>query len=140
MDALGAREAAGVPGAAARGDRGEAAGGGGPGGCRLHDGRFGEYALFAGCAEGKVCRDLGEVCELTQSPRQETLRYHPIAFHIFREAGQDDVIPLAEPIRTETGEVISEIPVAKGQVIYADICAYNRSVPFTALCAIADIS
>ncbi|KIP01271.1 hypothetical protein PHLGIDRAFT_123499 [Phlebiopsis gigantea 11061_1 CR5-6] len=27
---------------------------------------------------------------------EETLRYHPIAFHIFRVADQDDVIPLAE--------------------------------------------
>ncbi|KAI0826390.1 cytochrome P450 [Irpex lacteus] len=41
-------------------------------------------------------------------------------------AGKDDVIPLSQPITTATGEVISEIPVGKGQVIRISICTYNR--------------
>ena len=59
---------------------------------------------------------------------QETLRFHPIAFFLWRVAEKDDVIPLENPIVTETGETISEIPIAAGQVILPSICSYNRSV------------
>ena len=61
---------------------------------------------------------------------QETLRYHCIVYHLAREATRDDVIPLAYPITTEKGETISEIPVARGQVIMPNIAVYNRYVVF----------
>ena len=57
---------------------------------------------------------------------QETLRYHPIVYHLIREAGKDDVIPLSRPITTAKGEVITEIPVAKGQQVMINISVYNR--------------
>ena len=57
---------------------------------------------------------------------QETLRYHPIAPFLEREAGRDDVIPLAMPQTTITGETITEVPVRKGQHIMMSIAAYNR--------------
>lgn len=59
---------------------------------------------------------------------QETLRFHPIVYHLTRTAGKDDVLPLSNPIVTATGETISEIPIAAGQIIHVSICAYNRYV------------
>ena len=46
--------------------------------------------------------------------------------HAQRIAGEDDILPLARPITTESGEVISEIVVPKGTRIVASIAAYNR--------------
>lgn len=54
------------------------------------------------------------------------MRLHPIIWTIVREAGQDDVIPLAQPITNERGEQIYAIPVKKGQVIDIAVSAYNR--------------
>ena len=53
------------------------------------------------------------------------MRLHPIVWLLIREAGQDDVIPLAQPIITTTGEQVSAIPVKKGQVVEVSIAAYN---------------
>lgn len=39
---------------------------------------------------------------------------------------QDEVIPLSQPIETTTGEIVSEIPVGKGQMIHLSLCGYNR--------------
>lgn len=61
-----------------------------------------------------------------QAALKETLRYHPIVYHLTRDAAKDDVLPLSNPIVTATGETISEIPIAAGQVIQVSICAYNR--------------
>jgi len=61
---------------------------------------------------------------------QETLRFHPIAYHLVRKAGHDDIIPLSTPIRTKSGQYITEIPVSKGQSVIASVCAYNRQVTF----------
>nr|BAL05189.1 cytochrome P450 [Phanerodontia chrysosporium] len=57
---------------------------------------------------------------------KETLRYHPIVYHLAREASKDDVIPLAYPVTTIKGETVSEIPIAAGQIIMPNIAAYNR--------------
>ncbi|KAK0222986.1 cytochrome P450 [Armillaria nabsnona] len=57
---------------------------------------------------------------------KEVLRYHPLAFVLSREASQDDVLPLAEPIITSDGQSCSEIPISKGQVICASVYTYNR--------------
>ncbi|RPD57242.1 cytochrome P450 [Lentinus tigrinus ALCF2SS1-7] len=57
---------------------------------------------------------------------KETLRFHPIAYHLWRYAGQDDVIPLSDPVTGADGTVISEIPVSAGQPIIISICGYNR--------------
>ena len=47
-------------------------------------------------------------------------------YHLRRVAGKDDVLPLAEPIRTKTGEMLSQIPIAAGQAIQVSVAAYNR--------------
>ncbi|KAF9259756.1 cytochrome P450 [Marasmius fiardii PR-910] len=59
-------------------------------------------------------------------PLSETLRYHPIALEIFRQAGTDDVIPLDYPIVDASGSVLKEIPVVQGQKINVNIYQYNR--------------
>lgn len=43
-----------------------------------------------------------------------------------RVAAEDDVIPLANPITSTTGQIITEIPIKKGQNIYMAIYTYNR--------------
>ncbi|KAK0229198.1 cytochrome P450 [Armillaria nabsnona] len=57
---------------------------------------------------------------------KEVLRYHPLAYGLFREASQDDVLPLVEPIITSDGQSCSEIPISKGQIIFASVYTYNR--------------
>ncbi|KAF8573774.1 cytochrome P450 [Ramaria rubella] len=59
---------------------------------------------------------------------KETLRYHPIIFFITREAGRDDVIPLSNPQTARNGDLISSIPVSKGQRVTISISAYNRHI------------
>ncbi|KAI1792304.1 cytochrome P450 [Ganoderma leucocontextum] len=57
---------------------------------------------------------------------KETLRFHPIALGLPRVAVKDDVIPLARPVVSTTGETISEIPVKAGQLFYASFAGYQR--------------
>ncbi|PBK60199.1 cytochrome P450 [Armillaria solidipes] len=58
---------------------------------------------------------------------KETLRFHPVAYNIFRVAGQDDVLPLSSPITTTSGKVLHELPVPKGVQIMSSVAAYNRN-------------
>ncbi|KAI0829924.1 PAH-inducible cytochrome P450 monooxygenase PC-PAH 4 [Trametes gibbosa] len=57
---------------------------------------------------------------------KETLRFHPIVSYLPRVANHDDVLPLAYPITSTTGEIITEIPITKGQVILTSFLIYNR--------------
>ncbi|KAI0633713.1 PAH-inducible cytochrome P450 monooxygenase PC-PAH 4 [Trametes polyzona] len=57
---------------------------------------------------------------------KETLRHHPILTYLPRLAAKDDIIPLAHPIVTTTGETITEIPISKGQAIITDFGVYNH--------------
>ncbi|KAI0644559.1 cytochrome P450 [Trametes meyenii] len=57
---------------------------------------------------------------------QETLRMHPIVSQLPRIAVEDEVIPLAHPIASTSGETITEIPINKGQVIVGSFAAYHR--------------
>ncbi len=64
---------------------------------------------------------------------QETLRFHPAALGLPRVAVKDDVIPLARPVVSTTGETVSEIPIKAGQVFYASFVGYQRCAasPYT---------
>ncbi|KAJ3929934.1 MAG: cytochrome P450 [Lentinula lateritia] len=57
---------------------------------------------------------------------KETLRFHPVAVHLFRVAVEDDVLPLMKPIVATTGEILQEVVVPKGTRIVGSISAYNR--------------
>ncbi|KAJ3850478.1 cytochrome P450 [Lentinula lateritia] len=57
---------------------------------------------------------------------KETLRFHPVAVHLFRIAVEDDVLPLMKPIVASTGEILKEVVVPKGTRIIGSIPAYNR--------------
>lgn len=56
------------------------------------------------------------------------MRLHPIVWDLIRTASRDDLIPLAYPVTTKSGEVISSIPISKGQDVPISISAYNMSV------------
>ncbi|KAI6096692.1 cytochrome P450 [Pisolithus croceorrhizus] len=58
---------------------------------------------------------------------QETLRFRPAAQERVRQATEDDVIPLSEPVRTKSGEVVDSIAVERGTVIGISIPCMNRS-------------
>ncbi|KAA1474654.1 cytochrome P450 [Dentipellis sp. KUC8613] len=57
---------------------------------------------------------------------KESMRLHPIVWWLARTAANDDVIPLAFPVSTKTGETIDAIPVRKGQAVHISVSAYNR--------------
>lgn len=59
---------------------------------------------------------------------KEAMRLHAILPSLERKAGQDDVIPLANPIMTKSGQSISSVPVRKGQQIHICMASYNRCV------------
>ncbi|KAK7023648.1 hypothetical protein VNI00_016610 [Paramarasmius palmivorus] len=46
----------------------------------------------------------------------ETLRLHPPLVEIKRVAAQDDIIPLATPIKTTDGQVVTSVTIAKGHM------------------------
>jgi hypothetical protein len=56
------------------------------------------------------------------------MRLHPITWMLYRVASRDDVIPLAFPITTKSGERVSSIPVKKGINIDIAVHAYQRYV------------
>lgn len=61
-----------------------------------------------------------------QAVLKEAMRLHSIFPHNYRKATKDDVLPLAQPIVTKSGKVISEIPVPKGTRVILSIAGYNR--------------
>ncbi|GJJ11611.1 hypothetical protein Clacol_005846 [Clathrus columnatus] len=50
-----------------------------------------------------------------QAVMKETLRVYPIVSSLVRQAGKDDCIPLSYPVPTANGEIISEIPINRGE-------------------------
>ncbi|KAJ3801770.1 cytochrome P450 [Lentinula aff. detonsa] len=68
-----------------------------------------------------------EAMPLLNAMCKETLRYYPIAIHLFRTANEDDVIPLLKPMIGTTGKVITDIAVPKGTQIVGSPQLYNRN-------------
>ncbi|KAI0737344.1 cytochrome P450 [Daedaleopsis nitida] len=64
--------------------------------------------------------------KLTLAAIKETLRFHPITYHMYRVAAKEDVIPLSDPIVGVDGTVLDEVPVSAGTGIVISICGYNR--------------
>ncbi|KAH7101937.1 cytochrome P450 [Auriculariales sp. MPI-PUGE-AT-0066] len=57
---------------------------------------------------------------------RETLRLHNIVTFVTREAVADDIIPLSEPVVLNTGEVVRQIQVRKGDMINVPIRLVNH--------------
>ncbi|KAI6154195.1 cytochrome P450 [Pisolithus tinctorius] len=57
----------------------------------------------------------------------ETLRLHPPLAEFLRQATEDDVIPLSEPVRTKSGRVVNSISVTRGTQIGISTACINRS-------------
>jgi len=57
---------------------------------------------------------------------KEVVRYHPVLWVGGRQALEDSVIPLSHPVELESGTIVNEIPVSKGQQIWVNIPGYNR--------------
>ncbi|KAK0458908.1 cytochrome P450, partial [Desarmillaria tabescens] len=57
----------------------------------------------------------------------ESLRLHPSIYYVLRQAAKDDIIPISTPITTRSGQVINEVPVAKGTSVFVSIAGYNRN-------------
>ncbi|KAI5985412.1 cytochrome P450, partial [Pisolithus marmoratus] len=58
---------------------------------------------------------------------QETLRLHPSVPELARQADEDDVIPLLEPVRTKSGEVVDSIAIERGTVITIPVSCLNQA-------------
>ncbi|KAI6133763.1 cytochrome P450 [Pisolithus croceorrhizus] len=57
----------------------------------------------------------------------ETLRLYPPLAEFLRQAGEDDVIPLSEPVHTKSGRVVNSISVTRGTQIGVSAACINRS-------------
>ena len=57
---------------------------------------------------------------------KETLRMHPVVFMTSRQAAEDEVIPLSQPLKLSNGRKIAEIPISRGQNIWINTSCYNR--------------
>jgi len=59
---------------------------------------------------------------------QESLRFHPVAVTLFRQAMKDDILPLSKPVVTTSanGESLTALPIPKGLRIAASVSAYHR--------------
>ncbi|KAI6101624.1 cytochrome P450 [Pisolithus croceorrhizus] len=58
---------------------------------------------------------------------QEILRLHPSVPELTREAAEDDVIPLLDPVQTKSGEFVDSIVVERGTILSVPISCINRS-------------
>jgi cytochrome P450 len=76
----------------------------------------------------KVCSDPPWTLVLVNLPSgiKETLRVHPVVFMGARQAVEDELIPLSQPLKLTNGRLITEIPVSKGQNVWINVPGYNR--------------
>ncbi|KAG6375250.1 cytochrome P450 [Boletus reticuloceps] len=57
----------------------------------------------------------------------ETLRMHAPVRETTRMADEDDVIPLSEPVRTKSGQLVENLSIAKGTTISIPLASVNLS-------------
>ncbi|KAI0263458.1 cytochrome P450 [Gloeopeniophorella convolvens] len=67
-----------------------------------------------------------ESLSYTQAALKEAMRLHPISWALSRVASRDDVIPMAFPVFTESGERVTSIPIKRGTMVDISVAAYNR--------------
>ncbi|KIK60492.1 hypothetical protein GYMLUDRAFT_609833 [Collybiopsis luxurians FD-317 M1] len=71
-------------------------------------------------------RDFEEM-PLLNAVAKETLRFYPVAMHLFRTSYEDDVLPLSKPLMGQNGQLITEIPIPKGTQVIGSCHAYHRN-------------
>ncbi|KAI5994730.1 cytochrome P450 [Pisolithus albus] len=79
------------------------------------------------CREDPTYEQLNKGFPYLDAVAHETLRLHPSIPDFERIAEEDDVIPLSEPVRTKTGEVVDCIHVAAGTLVGISTPSINRS-------------
>jgi len=86
-----------------------------------------EIALVRARATGEefTVADLNSMV-YTLATLKESMRLDSISWINFRIATRDDILPLAFPITTKSGEQITSIPIKKGTPIDISPAAYNR--------------
>ena len=57
---------------------------------------------------------------------QEHLRFHAPVHHVMRRSAEDDVLPLFEPIKTQSGTLITQVPLPAGTNLVLAFATYNR--------------
>ena len=67
-----------------------------------------------------------EAMPYLQAVLKEILRFYPVVPHTYRQPVKDDVLPLAKPITTRSGKVVSQLPIRAGLRLILSVCAYNR--------------
>ncbi|EIW75879.1 cytochrome P450 [Coniophora puteana RWD-64-598 SS2] len=60
----------------------------------------------------------------------EVLRLHGPVFETTRMAGEDDIIPLSQPVTDASGKLVDHVTVTKGTLVTVPITYANRSVKF----------
>ncbi|KAI1790345.1 cytochrome P450 [Ganoderma leucocontextum] len=67
-----------------------------------------------------------EAMPYLQAVLKEILRFYPAVPHTYRQPLKDDVLPLAKPVTTRSGKVVSQVPIRAGLRLILSVCAYNR--------------
>ncbi|KAJ6548581.1 cytochrome P450 [Mycena capillaripes] len=81
------------------------------------------HSTVGGADNGNVVYDR---MPLLNALIKEALRVYPAEAFTERMALQDTIIPLSESIVASTGDHLSQIPVAKGQIVVVAIASYQR--------------
>ncbi|KAH9012298.1 cytochrome P450 [Lactarius pseudohatsudake] len=86
-----------------------------------------EIALIRARAAGEqfTIADLDSMA-YTLATLKESMRLDPIIWNTARIANRDDILPLAFPITTKSGQQITSIPIKKGTPIDISPAVYNR--------------
>ncbi|KAH9011066.1 cytochrome P450 [Lactarius hengduanensis] len=86
-----------------------------------------EIALVRARAAGEqfTIADLDSMA-YTLATLKESMRLDPIVWYTSRVASRDDILPLAFPITTKSGQQITSIPIQKGTPIDVSMAVYNR--------------
>ncbi|KAG6333009.1 hypothetical protein ID866_6077 [Astraeus odoratus] len=71
----------------------------------------------------QFCKDLPYLDAVVH----EIFRLHPAGPEIIRQAQEDDVIPLSEPVLTKSGTLVNSVLVTRGTLVSVSFTSTNRS-------------
>jgi len=94
--------------------------------CRLRQEMTETLHRVQGNGKTEIGFDEYESMHLLVAFMKEVFRFHPVGFVGGRQAMENSVIPLSSPVMLESGNLVNEIPVSKGQQIWVNIPGYNR--------------